>query len=83
MEGGLPKKDDFSTKVMNSSLLLHACVSVSKLIYMSHVLIHETIFITPTCLEMMNSALTLFHLKTCSFSTNLFQVLGIHDNSGS
>jgi len=26
MEGGLPKKDDFSTKVMNSSLLLHACV---------------------------------------------------------
>ncbi len=38
MEGGLPKKDDFSTKVMNSSLLLHACVSVSKLISMSHVL---------------------------------------------
>ena len=46
MECGLPKKDDFSTKVMNS-------------------------------------ALTLFHLKTCSSTTKLFQVSGVHDNSGS
>ena len=38
MEGGLPKEDVFSTKVMNSSLLLHACVSVFKLISMSRVL---------------------------------------------
>jgi len=43
---------------------------------------HATISITLTCLEMMSSALTLFHLKTCSSSTNLFQVLGVLVESG-
>jgi len=69
----------FRSKVVFSSNL-HAYVSVSKLISMSHR--NATIFITLTCLEMMSSALALFHLKTCSSSTNLLQVVGVHDNSG-
>ena len=71
MEGGLYKEDVFSTKVMNSSLLPTClCKCIQAYLYIS-CLMHATIFITPTCLEMMSSALTLFHLKTCSFSTNL------------
>ena len=72
MEGSLPKKDGFSTKGKQGNVCLspnlHACVSVSKLNSMSHVLCMQLSF---TCLEMMSSALTLFHLKTCSSSTNL------------
>ena len=74
MDGGLPKKDGFSTKGKQGNVFfspnLHACVSVSKFNSMSRVL-HVTIVITLTCLEMMSSALTIFHLKTCSFATNL------------
>ena len=73
MEGGFPKKDEFSTKGKQGNAFfspnLLACVSVSFLNFLSHV----TIFITLTCLEMVSSAPILSHLKTCSFSTNLLQ----------
>src|SRR5881394_4084032 len=36
---------------------------------------YAAILITLTYLEMMSSALTIFHLKTCSFSTNLSKCL--------
>ena len=74
MEVGFPKKDGSTTKGKQGNIFfspnLHACVSVSLLNSLSHVL-HVTIFTTLTCLEMMSSALTIFHFKTCSFSTNL------------
>ena len=62
MEGGLPKKDVFSTKGKKGndffSPNLHACVSVSKLNSMSLAFMHVSILVTLTCLEMVFSTLT-------------------------
>ena len=77
MEGGFPKKDEFSTKGKQGNAFfspnLLACVSVSFLNFLSHVFACDYLYYTLICLEMVSSAPILFHLKTCSSSTNLLQ----------
>ena len=62
MKSGLPKKVVLSTKGKQGNGVFspnpHACVSVSKLISMSHASMHVTISVTLTCLEMMLFSLT-------------------------